>query len=39
MVDEKVDAKIVEEVVFVRMVDEKVDAKSAEEEVFVSMDE
>ena len=37
MVDKEVDAKIVEEVVFVSMVDENIYAKTAEEVVFVSM--
>ena len=37
MVNKEVDAKSVEEVVFVHMVDKEVDAKSVEEVVFVNM--
>ena len=37
MVDEKFDAKIAEEVVFVHMVDKKVYAKNVEEVVFVNV--
>ena len=37
MVEKKVDANSVEEVVFVNMVEKKVDANSVEEVVFVNM--